>query len=109
MIVRTDSRIKSIEGLWGNTKLTKAETAANNEIEDTLEIFSKDFRKLKSKEAVSPDRTEDLIILYLLNRNPALKKIKEIINDESLELTSRYPELLTGVTFALGRFYTSLY
>ena len=121
MIVRTDSRINSIEGLWSNTKLTKAETvslhlleeifyylmelfgvdtAANNEIEDTLEIFSKNFRKLKSKESVPPDKTEDLIILYLLNRNPALKKIKEIISDESLELTSRYPELLTGVAFS---------
>ncbi len=121
MIVKTDNRIKSIEGFLDNTILTKAETvslllleeifyylmdlfgverADTNEFEDTMELFSKDFRKLISNDAVPPDKEEDLIILYLFNRNPALKKIEELISDTSLESKSGYPAVLTGFTFS---------
>ena len=121
MIIKKSNSINSIEEFLSNSLLTKAESTSlllleeifyflmeffgfnspeNVKHERTMHLFSKAFTKLASKSSVPPEKTEDLVILFLMNRNPALTKIKDLIDDKILKSESDYPEIIMNTSFS---------
>lgn len=123
MILKTNNTINSRDDLAFFSGLSKAEINfiflmeeifyhildlfgmdkySGREMTETLKIFPSFYCKLINDKISEPAGPEDLIILIVTNRNPALNKIKDMIDDSILESKSDYPGILNNIRFSSG-------